>query len=151
MLDSINWDAIGAVAEAIGGIGVILTLGYLSLQIRGSNRVAHAQSRQAMSEFAMGFARFRAEHADRVARITSDDELSAGDKEFLYWNHMQMMTYGEAYFRQFELGLMPKNHWEGFSHWIDDYTRSPGFAEFWKTDRTSFSEDFSEWVDKKLG
>ena len=35
-----NWDAIGAIAETVGGIGVVLTLFYLALQIRGSNRVA---------------------------------------------------------------------------------------------------------------
>ena len=138
-------------AEAIGGAGVILALGYLSVQIRGSNRVARAQARQAMSEFAMSISRFRAEHADRLGRIAAGEEMSPGDREFLYWNHMQMMTYGEAYFRQFELGLMPKSHWEGFSHWIDDYTRSPGFPEFWQKDRTSFSEDYSAWVEKKLG
>ena len=78
-----NWDAIGAVAEAVGGLGVILTLFYLALQIRGSNRVAKAQSRQSMTEFAIGISRFRAEHADRYARINSGGELSAGDKEFL--------------------------------------------------------------------
>jgi hypothetical protein len=61
-----NWEAVGAIAEGIGGLGVILTLVYLSLQIRGSNRVAKAQSRHSMSEFAMGISRFRAEHADGV-------------------------------------------------------------------------------------
>ena len=87
-----NWEAIGAVTEGIGGLGVILTLVYLSLQIRGSNRVAIAQSRQSMTEFAMGISRFRAEHADRYAKIASGEDLSAGDKEFLYWSHMQMMV-----------------------------------------------------------
>ena len=146
-----NWDAIGAIAEAVGGIGVILTLAYLSIQIRGSNRVSSAQSRQSMSEFAMGYSRFRAEHADRFARILSAEELSAGDEEFLYWSHMQMLTYGEAYYQQFQLGLMPDSHWEGFSRWIDTYIKGREFKEFWESDYSSFSKDYSEWIDKKLG
>lgn len=145
-----NWDAVGAVAETIGGLGVILTLFYLALQIRGSNRVAKAQSRQSMSEFAMGISRFRAEHADRYAKIAAGGELSAADKEFLYWSHMQMLTYGEAYFQQFQLGLMPDTHWEGFSNWIDAYIESPGFADFWQSDSTSFSNDYSDWIEQKL-
>ena len=145
-----NWEAIGAGAEAIGGLGVILTLVYLSLQIRSSNRVAKAQSRHAMSEFAMGISRFRAENADRYAKIASVGEMSSGDKEFLYWSHMQMITYGEAYFRQFQLGLMPDNHWEGFSNWIDAYTESREFDEFWQSENVSFSEDYRKWIDKKL-
>ena len=39
-----NWEAIGAVAEAIGAAGVILTLGYLAIQIRRSNLLATAES-----------------------------------------------------------------------------------------------------------
>ena len=145
-----NWDAIGAVAEAIGGLGVILTLFYLALQIRGSNRVAKAQSRQSMTEFAMGISRFRTEHADRYAKINSGEELSAGDKEFLYWSHMQMITYGEAYYQQFQLGLMPDTHWKGFSNWIDSYIKDPGFAEFWQSESSSFSKDYSAWISKQL-
>ncbi len=29
-----NWEAIGAIGEVVGGIGVIVTLGYLAVQIR---------------------------------------------------------------------------------------------------------------------
>ena len=145
-----NWDAVGAIAEGIGGLGVILTLVYLSLQIRGSNRVARAQSRHSMSEFAMGISRFRAEHADRYARIATGEDLSPGDKTFIYWSHMQMITYGEAYYELFQLGLMPDSHWKGYSNWIDSYIREPHFEEFWRTDSTSFSEDYQQWIGEKL-
>lgn len=145
-----NWDAIGAIAEGIGGLGVILTLVYLSLQIRGSNRVAKAQSRQYLSEFAMGISRFRAEHADRYARLDSGEALSPGDRLFIYWSHMQMMTYGEAYFELFQLGLMPDSHWTGYSNWIDDYVKGRDFDAFWLSDSSSFSEDYRQWIDQKL-
>lgn len=145
-----NWDALGAIAEAIGGLGVILTLGYLSLQIRGSNRVASAQARQSMSDFSMHIATFRAEHADRYARLDTLEELTPADREFRYWSHMQMVTYGEAYYHQFQLGLMPESHWRGFSNWMDEYVTSKGFDAFWASDDTSFSEDYSAWIDERL-
>ena len=129
---------------------MILTLAYLSIQIRGSNRVAKAQSRQSMTEFAMGITRFRAENADRYAKIASTEALTAGDREFLYWSHMQMITYGEAYFQQHQLGLMSEEHWQGFSNWIDAYLESPGFVEFWQSDSASFSQDYSNWIEEKL-
>ncbi len=149
----INWEALGAVAETIGGLGVIITLAYLSLQIRGSNRVARAQSRQSMTEFAMGISRFRAEHADRYARIAAvgEGELTPGDTEFLYWCHMQMLTYGEAYYQQFKLGLMDDSHWEGFSRWIDAYIKSRDFDAFWSREGSSFSADYAAWVNEKMG
>jgi hypothetical protein len=51
-----NWEAIGAVGEAIGAFGVILTLGYLALQIRQNTRSLKSASYQSaissMSEVA---------------------------------------------------------------------------------------------------
>ena len=98
----------------------------------------------------MGISRFRAEHADRYARIASGGELSPGDKVFIYWSHMQMITYGESYFRLFQLGLMPASHWTGYSSWIDDYVTERDFEEFWQSDSSSFSDDYRQWIDKKL-
>jgi hypothetical protein len=69
----VNWDALGAIAEFIGGLGVILRVVYLSLQIRGSYRTASGRTRQAMSDFALNIARFRTEHADRYAKIDSSE------------------------------------------------------------------------------
>jgi len=31
-----NWDAIGAVGEIVGALGVVVTVGYLALQVRPS-------------------------------------------------------------------------------------------------------------------
>lgn len=145
-----NWEALGAIAETIGGAGVILTLGYLAVQIRGANRVASANARQSMSEFSMRIATFRAEHADRFERLASAETLTPADEEFQYWCHMQMMTYGEAYFHQFELGLMPDSHWAGFSRWIEGYVGSRGFDSFWARDETSFSNEFAAWINERI-
>ena len=35
-----NWDAIGAVGEIVGALTVLITLIYLAIQIRQSNRIA---------------------------------------------------------------------------------------------------------------
>ena len=39
----LNWEAIGAVGEIGGAIGVIVTLAYLSIQIRSSSRATESQ------------------------------------------------------------------------------------------------------------
>jgi hypothetical protein len=51
----VNWDAIGAVAEAIGAVGVIASLLYLATQVRASTRAsaveAKLQSTRLLNEF----------------------------------------------------------------------------------------------------
>jgi hypothetical protein len=43
-----NWEAIGAVGEVLGAVGVIVTLGYLAVQIRQTNVNTRAQARQTL-------------------------------------------------------------------------------------------------------
>ena len=145
----LDWNTVGAVAEVVGGLGVIVTLFYLSIQIRDSNRIASAHSRQSMSEFASAISRFRAENADRYAEIASKENLTDGDREFQYWSHMQILIYGETHFHQFQLGLMPESHWAGFANFLTSYIESSGFEDFWSKEENSFSKDYSAWINEQ--
>ncbi len=40
-----NWDAIGAVAEALGAAGVIASLLYLAIQVRASTRASAVEAK----------------------------------------------------------------------------------------------------------
>ncbi len=44
-----NWDAIGAIGEVVGAVGVIVSLLYLALQIRQNSNVVRSATRQAIS------------------------------------------------------------------------------------------------------
>lgn len=145
-----NWEAIGSIGEVAGAVAVILTLIYLARQIRDNTKALSAQSRHSLSEFARQLSQFRAEHADRFAQIESADALSPGDLEFRHWTHMQVTLYAETYFRQHELGLMPENHWSGFSQFFGNYTDTPGFIEFWDGTGYAFSEHFRNWLNKTI-
>ena len=60
-----NWEAFGAIGEVVGAIGVILTLGFLALQIRQNTKGLVAET-----EMQMNF-----KLADWFSRIGSDPEL----------------------------------------------------------------------------
>jgi hypothetical protein len=38
-VDQMNWEAVGAIAEMVGGIAVLITLVYLAVQLRHANRM----------------------------------------------------------------------------------------------------------------
>ena len=44
-----NWEAVGAIGEVVGAFGVILTLGYLAIQVRQNSAVVRSSTRQAIS------------------------------------------------------------------------------------------------------
>ena len=136
------------VAELIASVAVVVSIVYLGLQVRQSTRVNSASARHALSQFALEFSRFKAEHADRLAKVTSQVDLSDGDLVFRSFNHMMIFLHAETYFHHYELGLMPAKHWNGYVKYVTDYLSTPGVDEFWSDVGPAFSVDFSKWVDE---
>ena len=46
----INWDAIAAISEGLGAIGVIATVAYVALQIRQNSRAIQGSTEQALMD-----------------------------------------------------------------------------------------------------
>src|SRR5438552_824430 len=126
-----NLSDLANLGQIIGAIGVIITLIYLAVQVRGSTRVASAQARHALSEFVLQISIFRAEHADRFAKLESGAELTDGDRQFQYWSHVQMLLHAETYYHHHELGLMPDTHWRGYARYMTKYIQSRGVKVVW--------------------
>jgi hypothetical protein len=145
-----NLTDLANLGQVIGAIGVMITLVYLAIQIRGNTRVASAQARHAISEFVLRISIFRAEHADRFAKLESGVELTDGDRVFQYWSHVQLMLHAETYFHHHQLGLMPEGHWHGYARFMTKYIQSAGFREVWDDIGPGFSEDFAGWLDGLL-
>ncbi|MCO5056161.1 hypothetical protein [Thermomonas sp.] len=142
-----NWDALAAVSQLFAAIGMMLSVAYLAIQVRAGNTLAKAQSRHSLSEFILTIAAFRAEHADRFARIEHGEDLSEGDLLFRHWSNVQVLLHAETYFHSHALGLMPDSHWRGYARYMSAHVVSSGFAEDWANLGASFSEDFGKWID----
>ena len=145
-----NWEAIAAIAQLVGTIGVMVTLVFLAVEVRGNTKVANAQARHSLSEFVLRITIFRAEHADRFAKLESGAELTDGDRQFRYWSHIHFLLHAETYFHHHALGLMPDAHWGPYERWFAKYVKSPGFRQVWDDIGPGFSEDFGRWVDAVL-
>ena len=138
------------VADLIASIGVLVSLVYLAVQVRQGARVNSANARHAISQFALDFSMFKAEHADRLERVLGGSELGPGDATFRWWNHMMVFLHAETYFHHYELGLMPKKHWAGYVRYVRGYLSTPGVAGFWDDVGRAFSVDFARWIDGLL-
>ena len=145
-----NWEVAAAIAEVIGATGVIVSLVYLAVQIKDSNRVARAQSRHSITDFINQLVLLRTTHADRLAQIAASDSLSAADEEFLTWVHIQVLLLAETYHYQYSLGLMPASHWRPFVNYFRGYSRTKGFDSVWENFENTFAEDFQDWLNSEI-
>jgi hypothetical protein len=145
-----NLSDLANLAQIIAAAGVVVSLIYLAVQIRGNTKVVSAQARHSISEFALRISIFRAEQADRFAKLDSGAELTEGDRQFQYWSHVQFLLHAETYFHHHELGLMADEHWRGYARFMTRYIQSPGFKEVWDDIGPAFSEDFAQWLNGLL-
>lgn len=139
-----------AIAELVAAIAVVISLIYLAVQVRQSNRVNSATARHAISKFALDFSIFKAGHADRLAKVMEESNLDSGDLQFRWWNHMMVFLHAETYYHHYELKLMSKKHWSGYVKYVEGYLETPGVKEFWDDVGPAFSVDFSKWIDGQM-
>ena len=91
---NMNWDAIGAIGEVVGALGVICTLAYLAVQIRQNTESVKTSTVQAMLEASASFSDLCASH-EELGRIfiTGIQSRSSLSKEEKVRFHYLMTSY----------------------------------------------------------
>jgi len=149
-----NWDAIGAVAEAIGSIAVFITLGYLALQIRQANRIARSTSKNQYKSGAL----------DTLSSISGDSEASKiyttgmVDPDSLTLDErvrfdlmiFQTLRVTESAFFEYKEGLLSAELWG--SQWRGELKvlSTAGGRASWVRQKDLLATSFMEWVDENL-
>ena len=150
-----NWDAIGAVAELIGAIGVIASLVYLASQIRQNTRAMQGTTHESFvarnSTWAVAVGS-SSQLADLLARGHRDYE-ALPSSERLQYGHMMMtaMLGAEATFYQFKRGILDEALWQRSLAALPVYSSFLGFRTWWGKARTSFTAEFRAIVDTEIG
>ena len=149
-----NWEAIGAVGETVGATGVIISLLYLAMQIRGDARAKRAATVHEQS------AAFR----DLLRMLATDKGLAEvylhGIRELNSVQEADLVRFAsvlgfmfrvfeEAYFQRKE-GNLDAHVWQGFEAPVNDMLAYPGVQEWWFTRSHWFGEKFCEFVNEKI-
>ncbi len=146
-----NWEAIGAVGEVLGALGVIATLGYLAVQIRQNTRSVRASSYHAvvtnLSNLAAAMGR-DAPVADLFVRGLSDlQALSPTEQRQFALLVTSLFRSFEDIFYQFNQNLIDEVVWAGWKHRITRYFWQPGVQAWWPTWRDDCHPDFKEFLE----
>jgi len=149
----VNWEAIGAVGEVIGAAGVIMTLLYLAVQIRGDARARRAATMHGQSNA----------YRDFMQALAADDELSRiylrGIRDFSSLEEAELVrftsalgvlfrVFDEAFF-QWKEGNLDGHVWHGFESPMADVLAYPGVREWWVTRSHWYSTPFQEFIRAK--
>jgi hypothetical protein len=131
-----NWDAIGAVSDLVGSVGVIVSLIYLGAQIRQNTRSVQAGTFQSVTE-GLAAASFQ------LAQATAPP-----DRFLLFVGTVR--RYENLHF-QVRRGLLGKADVVGFMGSLVGFLSSERYREYWsKSAQLTFHPEFVAYVENEI-
>ena len=146
-----SWEAIGAIAELLGALGVIASLVYLATQVRASTRQTRhdaARAAQARVSDSLRSISENAQFADAYARA-----VGGWDRLETEGERMQLSAYFMNSCRAYEEmigyraeGLLDEGWWTSTQSMMRALVSSRGFADWWSMRGSWFRSDFQERI-----
>ena len=141
----------GAIGELVGGVGIIVSLIYVGVQIRQNTIITRVSTTQAFAEqlnmIVMPISRgdFRDIYWRGISGISKleGSELAA----FGAWLS-QLMRFWETVYFQRQEGVLDERLWSGWNTQFRDSFGYAGIREFWSIRRHQFNEEFCDFVDQ---
>ena len=138
-----NWDAVGAVAEVVGAIGVLITLIYLAVQIRHNSASVDASTEDGVTSGFNEINNIIAADPDLARIFTSGLEApdALSENEALRFSFL-FSSYMNQYYRLLVLnqkGSFPTRRWNIYAKELAVLLASPG-GSLWKAGNPNFSE-----------
>ena len=148
-----NWDAIGAIAELVGAMGVVASLAYLGIQLRQNSRTISEQIFQNLLNDYHGAMDNLINDAaiNRIWYLGLRDFDALGEDDRRLW-----LTQMHAFLRRYENIILQsrkypvnegviagiQNQWHGL-------LTQPGARRFWPKASSQYSDEFVEFVSKR--
>lgn len=147
-----DWEAIGAVGEIAGAIGVIVTLIYLAIQLRQNTKASKVVAVQSSMENSAKFSELLATDG-ALARIffmglSSPEELTATEmRRFVSILNVFLRRESVAYYLYRE-GTMPKELWGARVNALQGALNQPGLRVYLDTSADSLPADFRVFIEE---
>lgn len=153
---AINWEAIGAVGEIGGAIGVVVTLIYLAGQLRQNTQALRSSTNQAYNERTDSYWDFQAEHSATLGSIYESQkpyaELTSQQRLIVDSLMMKAFNLLEAMFLHHQSGAMGDNEFrakkEGFRRGFQNAMGQESWRRLGPT--MAFTDEFRQFMDAEI-
>lgn len=150
-----NWEAIGAVAESLGAVGVIFSVLYLAYEVRSNT---HTMRADAGTRSQMEWSRFNltiSEHKDRdsIVRVFDPNErlenLNEKERVALTYTMRAFAQQTEAQYFQYQAKMLDQEVWEARLNTFCGLVQFPAAAEWWAAESTMpiYTKSFIDRVE----
>jgi len=150
-----DWEAIGAVADAIGAIGVMASLVYLSVQVRASTRASAVEAKLTSTRLLTDFIDqlIQTPELDALFRRGLADLGSLSQADLHRFSNLSLKAfwYFSAGWFQHRAGTLTDDDWHEIRAVIRFWLRGPGVRAWWaRLGRASFGPEFRAFIDAEI-
>lgn len=145
-----NWAELTSIADVVGAIAVVISLVYLSIQVRTNTKASKANAFQTAIRSEIDLASVFIEHAGIWEKVVTGATLAEGEETrvaILLYN-MLMLDTAHRY-RQYVDGYLEAQAWNARRDTLPSIVKLPIFAE-WRTSLGAGGHppDFLELLDE---
>ena len=150
-----SWEAIRAVAELAGAIGIIASLVYLALQIRHNTKTVRASVFQA-TLIEMVRMRVAAGQDPKMATLLyetarhSYSQLPEHEQKQALHLIVGLCRLYENVHHQHARRMIEDAMWEPWHHEITEIVRTSSFQQLWEEIAPSFNKEFRAYVERAM-
>ena len=147
-----NWEALTAIAESVGAIGVVATLIYVSIQVRQNTRAVRASTLNAITTSHQAELRWSSDIGPAMMKaLHRPSEMSELDThQVTEWMTSSFLAR-ENEFSQRRQGLLDADKWEQSKSVVRVVAGFPWFRQWWpEYGRAIYTAPFVEWVDSVI-
>ena len=146
-----NWDAFGAIGEVIGAAAVVISLIYVSIQVRSGTRALQTTPRDSgfKSVQEWNLAVMADPKLGWIFQSGSGDFEGLGEDERARYLHLMF-----SFFKVFENiylhsldGVVPPEIWEPNRTMLTVYAASPGGRKYWEERKAAYDPRFNEVME----
>ena len=139
-----NWEAIGAVSEIVGAGAVVITLGYLAIQIRQGTELARTQYHTNSVQNIASFQHWKSANADN-ARIFREgmadfNSLSPDERVMLDGVLQDLVLSFKDVLEAYERGFMDRETYGAWEGYVGSHLSMPGGMKWWESARAGYIE-----------
>lgn len=150
-----NWDAIGAISELLGAIGVIASLIYVGTQVKSSARASRIESKLRLTDKLINFGDLLIENPrlNEIMMAGRKSLESLSKDEYVQFSNLCQKAgwhFSAAYFMHKNKAISDEDFHE-FHSTAAYWTRSKGFNQWWqKGGKAIFAGEFKNYIEKEM-
>ncbi len=147
-----NWDVVGAVAELIGAVAVVISLLYLAIQIRAQTRESRLEATRDLARDYRELLRWVGTDDKTfsvyIAAIRDYGNLAYEDRVKAHLIFSQFLRVVELQYLHWKQGTLDSSFFNVFNRRIQETGALPGLRRYWENNKQDYDPDFVAHFEK---